>query len=87
MPEFTGRALDQWSYEHNVHQKLIQSGKPTQKAYIGSFNGKFRDECLNEHWFHSLAHAKTIIQALRKGYNEQCAHSIRHLLKLPSGNR
>ena len=75
-PEFTGRALDQWAYEHNVQLKLIQLGKPTQNAYIESFNGKFRDECLNEHWFHSLAHARTIIKAWRQDYNEQRPHSM-----------
>ena len=50
-PEFTGRALDQWAYEHGVQLKRIQPGKSTQNAYIESFNGKFRGECLNEHWF------------------------------------
>ena len=75
-PEFTGRALDQWAYEHNVRLKLIQPGKPTQNAYIESFNGKFRDECLNEHWLHSLAHARAIIKAWRKDYNEQRPHSM-----------
>jgi len=75
-PEFTGRALDQWAYEHGVQLKLIQPGKPTQNAYIESFNGKFRDECLNEHWFHSLAHARTIIQTWRNDYNEQRPHSM-----------
>jgi len=75
-PEFTGRALDQWAYENGVQLKLIQPGKPTQNAYIESFNGKFRDECLNEHWFQSLAHARVIIQAWRKDYNEQRPHSM-----------
>ncbi|KUJ82701.1 transposase, partial [Microbulbifer sp. ZGT114] len=50
-PEFTSKALDQWGYENGVKLKLIQPGKPTQNGYIESFNGKFRDECLNEHWF------------------------------------
>ena len=50
-PEFTGKALDQWAYEHGIQLKLIQPGKPTQNAFIESINGKFRDECLNEHWF------------------------------------
>ena len=58
-PEFTGKALDEWAYRNGVQLKLIQPGKPTQNAYIESFNGKFRDECLNEHWFHSLARAET----------------------------
>ncbi len=50
-PEFTSKALDQWAYQHKVELRLIQAGKPTQNAYVESFNGKFRDECLNEHWF------------------------------------
>jgi len=75
-PEFTGRALDQWAYEHGVQLKLIQPGKPTQNAYIESFNGKFRDECLNEHWFQSLAHVRAVIQAWRQDYNEQRPHSM-----------
>jgi putative transposase len=49
--------------------KLIQVGKPTQKAYIESFNGKFRDECLNEHWFTSLAQAHAVIAAWRNDYD------------------
>lgn len=75
-PEFTGRALDQWVCEHNVQLKLIQPGKPTQNAHIESFNSKYWDECLNEHAFHSLAHARAIIQAWRKDYNEQRPHSM-----------
>ena len=75
-PEFTGRALDEWAYRNGVQMKLIQPGKPTQNAYIESFNGKFRDECLNEHWFQSLAHARAIIQAWRQDYNEQRPHSM-----------
>lgn len=74
-PEFTSKALDQWAYEHGVQLKLIQPGKPTQNAFIESFNGKFRDECLNEHWFHSLAHARAIIREWRKDYNECRPHS------------
>ncbi|WP_407198073.1 IS3 family transposase [Citrobacter freundii] len=50
-PEFTCRALDQWAFEHGVELRLIQPGKPTQNGFIESFNGRFRDECLNEHWF------------------------------------
>ncbi len=73
-PEFTGKALDQWAYSNGVELKLIQPGKPTQNAYIESFNGKFRDECLNEHWFQNLLHAKEIISAWRKDYNEYRLH-------------
>lgn len=75
-PEFTGRALDQWAYEHGVRLKLIQPGKPTQNAFIESFNGKFRDECLNEHWFHTLHHARAVIQQWRTDYNECRPHSM-----------
>lgn len=74
-PEFTSRALDQWAYQNQVQLKLIQPGKPTQNAYIESFNGKFRDECLNDHWFSSLAHARSIVSAWRQDYNECRPHS------------
>lgn len=74
-PEFTCRAFDQWAYQHGVTPMLIQAGKPTQNAYIESFNGKFRDECLNEHWFRNLRHAQNIIAAWRRDYNEQRPHS------------
>ena len=50
---------------------LIEPGKPNQNAYIESFNGRFRDECLNEHWFTSLAHARVIVEAWRREYNEE----------------
>lgn len=75
-PEFTGKALDQWAYEHGVELKLIQAGKPTQNAFIESFNGKLRDECLNEHWFHSLDHARAILKQWRQDYNEHRPHSM-----------
>jgi len=74
-PEFTGRALDQWAYRNGVQLKLIQPGKPTQNAYIESFNGRFRDECLNEHWFTSLAEARALVTAWRRDYNENRPHS------------
>lgn len=60
-PEFTGKALDQWAYRNGVELKLIQPGKPMQNGYVESFNGKFRDERLNEHWFTSLAEARVRI--------------------------
>jgi putative transposase len=74
-PEFTGKALDQWAYDHGVALRLIQAGKPTQNAYVESFNGKFRDECLNEHWFQSLAEARVIVAAWRMDYNQARPHS------------
>lgn len=74
-PEFTGKALDQWAYAHGVQLKLIAPGKPTQNAFIESFNGRFRDECLNEHWFTNLAHARAEIARWRRDYNEHRPHS------------
>lgn len=74
-PEFTSKALDQWAYRNGVELKLIQPGKPTQNAFIESFNGKFRDECLNEHWFTSLGQARAIVAAWRRDYNECRPHS------------
>jgi hypothetical protein len=53
-----------------IQHILIQPGKPTQNAYIESFNGKFRDECLNENWFESLAQAREVIAIWRQDYNE-----------------
>jgi len=69
--EFTGRAMLTWAHRHGVKLRLIEPGKPNQNAYIESFNGRFRDECLNEHWFLNLEHARTIIEAWRKEYNEE----------------
>jgi putative transposase len=58
-----------------VEIKMIQAGKPTQNAYIESFNGKLRDECLNDHWFTSLEHAREIIEGWRQDCNEERPHS------------
>jgi len=60
-----------WAHEHDVKLRLIEPGKPNQNAYIESFNGRFRDECLNEHWFVNLRHARSIIEAWRREYNEE----------------
>ena len=69
--EFCGRAMLTWAHERGVKLFLIEPGKPNQNAYIESFNGRFRDECLNEHWFTSLTHAKVVIEAWRREYNEE----------------
>lgn len=69
--EFCGRIMLNWAHARGVKLFLIQPGKPNQNAYIESFNGRLRDECLNEHWFVSLAHAKVIIEAWRREYNEE----------------
>jgi transposase InsO family protein len=69
--EFCGKAMLTWAHARNVRLFLIEPGKPNQNAYIESFNGRLRDECLNEHWFVSLAHAKVVIEAWRCEYNEE----------------
>lgn len=69
--EFTGRAMLTWAHRHGIALRLIEPGKPTQNAYIESFNGRLRDECLNEHWFASLQHAKVEIERWRREYNEE----------------
>ena len=74
-PEFDGQVLDQWAYRNGVRLSFIRPGKPNENAYIESFNGKFRDECLNEHWFISLAHARNVIEAWRIEYNTERPHS------------
>ena len=74
-PEFTGLVMDRWAYEHGVQLNFIQPGKPTQNAYIESFNGKLRDECLNENWFVSLWDARQRIESWRRDYNEVRPHS------------
>ena len=72
--EFTGRALDQWAYQHGVQLKLIQAGKPTQNAFVESFNGKFREYCLDLNWFASIDDARAIIDTWRKHYNHVRPH-------------
>jgi putative transposase len=74
-PEFAGRTLDAWAYARGVTLRFIRPGKPVENAYVESFNGKFRDECLNEHWFVSVAEAKAIIETWRIDYNTVRPHS------------
>lgn len=69
--EFCGRAMLAWAQAHHVTLRLIEPGKPNQNAYIESFNGRLRDECLNEHWFLNLAHARAVIETWRREYNEE----------------
>lgn len=74
-PEFTSRAFLAWTYKNGIRHILIEPGKPMQNGYIESFNGKFRDECLNEHWFTSLAQARQVIADWRRDYNQVRPHS------------
>ena len=73
-PEFISKALDKWAYDHHVTLNFSRPGKPTDNAIIESFNGRFREECLNTHWFLSLEDAKTKIEAWRNHYNESRPH-------------
>ncbi len=66
-PEFTSRAFMAWAQGHGMRHILIEPGKPMQNGYIESFNGKFRDECLNEHWFETLAQARDDDRSLAAG--------------------
>ncbi len=74
-PEMTSRALDQWAYERGIKLRFIAPGKPVQNAYIESFNGRLRDDCLNQHWFRSLADAKQIVEEWRLDYNQARPHN------------
>lgn len=69
--EFCSRAMLGWAHARGVQLFLIEPGKPNQNAYIESFNGRLRDECLNEHWFTSLQHARVVVEAWRREYNEE----------------
>jgi len=73
-PEFRSRALDAWAYQHHVLLHFIQPGKPVQNAYIESFNGRLRQECLNQHWFLSLSDARRTIEQWRIAYNTARPH-------------
>ena len=74
-PEFISKVLDEWAYRRQLQLRFIEPGKPQQNAYIESFNGKFRDECLNEHWFLSMRHARRVIAEWRDEYNQERPHS------------
>lgn len=68
-PEFISRVLDEWAYSRGIELHFIQPGKPNQNAFVESFNGKMRDECLNQHAFDDLADARNKIEAWRRDYN------------------
>lgn len=73
-PEFISRALDQWAYMNKVTLNFSRPGKPTDNAFVESFNGRLRDECLNTHWFLSLDDARAKIEAWRQDFNESRPH-------------
>jgi putative transposase len=74
-PEFISKSLDWWAYFNEVKLDFSRPGRPTDNAYIESFNGRLRQECLNQHWFLSMADAQERIDHWRKDYNEQRPHS------------
>jgi len=74
-PEFTSRAFMAWAQAHRIRHILIQPGRPMQNGYIESFNGKFRDEHLNEAWFGTLHEARAALGIWRQDYNEVRPHS------------
>jgi putative transposase len=78
--EFTSKALDEWAYRRGVALDFIRPGKPVENAFIESFNGRLRDECLNVYSFESLAHAQAVINAGRDDYNHHRPHgALGHL--------
>jgi putative transposase len=72
--EFTGQMMDMWAYRNGVKIDFSRPGKPTDNAYVESFNGSFRDECLDTNWFQSLPEARQAIEAWRREYNESRPH-------------
>ena len=72
--EFVSRDFDLWAYQRDVTLDFSRPGKPTDNAFIESFNGKFRAECLNAHWFLSLDDARRKCEAWRRDYNEERPH-------------
>ena len=74
-PELAGKALDQWAYERGVWLRFIEPGKPVQNAFVESFQGRLRDECLDRHWFLGLGDARHTVEAWRQDYNQARPHS------------
>ena len=73
--EFTSQAMDLWAYRNGVQIDFCRPGKPTDNAFVESFNGTFRAECLNAHWFADLKEAKQRIESWRREYNESRPHA------------
>ena len=74
-PEFVSKALDRWAYGRGVTLDFSRPVKPTDDAFAESFNGRFRDERLDTHWFLSVEDARSKIEAWRRDYNESRPHS------------
>lgn len=74
-PEFISKVLDAWAHDNDVQLEFSRPGKPTDNAFIESFNSRLRQDCLNQHWFRSIEEAQTIIEAWRQDYNANHPHS------------
>ena len=74
-PELAGKAVDQWAYERGVWLRFIEPGKPVQNAFVESFQGRLRDECLDRHWFLGLTDARHTVEIWRQDYNQARPHS------------
>lgn len=74
-PEFISNTVDAWAYARGIKLQFIRPGKPVDNCYMESFNGRFRDECLNENWFMSLEQVRNIVEAWRVDYNQARPHS------------
>lgn len=74
-PELAGKAVDQWAYERGVWLRFIEPGKPVQNAFVESFHGRLRDECLDRHWFVGLSDARHTVESWRQDYNQTRPHS------------
>ena len=86
-PEFAGRTMQTWAARNGVELRFIQPGKPVQNAYIESFNSRFRDECLSQHWFASLSHMRSVIDTWRDDYNHHRPHSTLGTCRRPCSPR
>jgi putative transposase len=73
--EFVSKAMDEWAYRNGVKLEFSRPGKPTDNAFIESFNGRLRQECLQQNWFTSLDDAKQIVETWREDYNQERPHS------------
>lgn len=74
-PEFVSKVLDAWAARHTVELRFIRPGKPVENCFVESFNGTFRKDCLDAHWFEDLAHARRVIESWRLDYNHDRPHS------------
>ena len=73
--EFRSHRFDEWAYQRKIQLDFIRPGKPVENAFIESFNGSLRDECLNANWFDDIDHARQVIEEWRVDYNQVRPHS------------